>query len=214
MDYMHHALLGIVDAMVSKTRYNFILLWLILYSRGVDHPEIHHPDSSEEGEEYSQQRTLSSVSASAAETCLTQGHALPRQLAPRPNTFCSGAPCKGWPRFHGACITIWLLSLTKCASSPSPLRVLILISIINISYPKLHFSICFQRIQPEQWVRDESNQWWHKEMWNCYGGKCPKGKFTGFLFPALYLKIVPLSPTWMVVEMWDSSPFFRLQAPL
>lgn len=48
-----------------------------------------------------------------------------------------------------------------------------------------------------------------KLLWS----KLPKGKVTGFLFPYLYLEIVPPSPSWMVARMWDSTLFFYLHAP-
>lgn len=112
-------------------------------------------------------------------------------------TICSGAPCRvGWSfvdlasQFDFFLCPIFLLSFPSTDVDPYFL--------INILYPELHLSICFQRIQLAQRVRERIKQWLHKEMWNCYCGKCSKGKFTGFLFPALYLDIVPLSPTWMV----------------
>lgn len=70
--------------------------------------------------------------------------------------------------------------------------------LINIVYPKLHPSTCFQRMQPERWVREQSKQGSYKEMWNDYCGKCSKGKFTGFLFLVLHLEVIPQSLTWVV----------------
>lgn len=95
-----------------------------------------------------------------------------RQLARGPSTICSGVSCRVGRGFMGLASQF---NFFLCFA-PLPSTGVDYYFLINILYCKLCHGICFQRIQPEQLVCEQSKQLLLKEMWNGYWVSFPKGK--------------------------------------